>query len=396
MQASNPNLADAPHPAQVAKILFEVNTGSLALMLKDSSCLLYHTLAFKGFSPKYHKRNGNGNSLVYPSPVEVSGPLSDACFLQLRNPVGKPRFSVAFLAAMPESNGGSGSAVGAWLRLGSRRFIRVSIELKERRCKTTGESRKGSVGNADSCDILGFLDVPYGFGIRMEGSVNVVVVYAAAVRKFLVLAGKVKEVGGQSANKALGNWNLSLMECCVLDCDWPVYGIGLSAHHLILGVENGVRVWLLRPLVKGKGQKSKRNGQRFIEDEIGTSNNRIVPSERNKNEKSRRANGDSCEVVSEVHCIRQPSVSEGTLNGCKVSSAKVASEAFKVFENGDAKYKKCDNLKNMDCLENGITTNSNRDSLKNIHSGGNDSSKLLSGQTAQRFQEEGNFHIDFC
>jgi len=48
---------------------------------------------------------------------------------------------------------------------------------------------------------------------------------------------------------------LKLMRCIVIECSKPVFSINVSFGFLIFGEESGVRVFNLRPLVKGLVRK---------------------------------------------------------------------------------------------------------------------------------------------
>jgi len=48
---------------------------------------------------------------------------------------------------------------------------------------------------------------------------------------------------------------VKLMRCAVIECSKPVFSISVSSGFLILGEESGVRVFNLRPLVKGRVRK---------------------------------------------------------------------------------------------------------------------------------------------
>ncbi|KAA8530549.1 hypothetical protein F0562_005258 [Nyssa sinensis] len=50
---------------------------------------------------------------------------------------------------------------------------------------------------------------------------------------------------------------VKLMKCAVIDCCLPLFSISISFEFFILGEENGVRVFPLRPLVKGKVRKQR-------------------------------------------------------------------------------------------------------------------------------------------
>lgn len=90
--------------------------------------------------------------------------------------------------------------------------------------------------------------VNHGVSIKLAGSINVVAMYSVSSRKVWVFAVKLAGEGD----------TLKLMKTAVIDCDSPVFSISVSIGFLILGEENGVRVFPLRPLVKGRIKKDRR------------------------------------------------------------------------------------------------------------------------------------------
>ncbi|CAL5324857.1 unnamed protein product [Camellia sinensis] len=54
---------------------------------------------------------------------------------------------------------------------------------------------------------------------------------------------------------------VKLIKCAVIDCSVPVFAISVSFGFLILGEENGVRVFPLRPLVKGRVKEHRRESK---------------------------------------------------------------------------------------------------------------------------------------
>lgn len=53
---------------------------------------------------------------------------------------------------------------------------------------------------------------------------------------------------------------VKLMKCAVLDCVAPVFAVRVFYGWLMLGEESGVRVFALRPLVKGRVVERRRGG----------------------------------------------------------------------------------------------------------------------------------------
>lgn len=94
--------------------------------------------------------------------------------------------------------------------------------------------------------------VSHGVSLKLVGDVNVFALYSILNGKIWIFA-----------VKHLRDDEVKLMKCAVIDCSLPVFSISLSFGFLILGENNGVRVLLLRPLVKGrviKKEKKSLNG----------------------------------------------------------------------------------------------------------------------------------------
>lgn len=264
MQASKLTLAEATHPSQVVKVWLDPNSESLALMLSDSSCLLY--------------------SLKSPSSTatKIPAPTSDACFLRLikPRPANRPKKAagaVVFMSAMPD-RAGSRTVLRAWLVRqssasnpgSSSGFSRAGIEVR---------ASKSSEGLAK----LGIVELVHGFSVKIAASVNVLCLYSASEGKIWVMGAKLKDEQGTLKLKGEGfePRNLvciSLIKCCVVDCNGPVYSIRLSLQHMLLGQDNGVRVWPLRPLVKGKQKKTVHDRVAMCErivDEVSLNEGRV-------------------------------------------------------------------------------------------------------------------------
>lgn len=88
------------------------------------------------------------------------------------------------------------------------------------------------------------MDAKHGVSVKVVGSVNYFAVYSVSSLKVWVFAVKMveDEEGG----------GLRLMKCAVIRCSRPVWSLSISFGFLVLGEENGVRVFGLRRLVKGK------------------------------------------------------------------------------------------------------------------------------------------------
>lgn len=90
--------------------------------------------------------------------------------------------------------------------------------------------------------------VNHGVSIKLAGSINVFAMYSVSDCKVWVFAVKIVGEGDE----------VKLMRSAVIDCDLPVFSISVSVGFLVLGEENGVRVFPLRPLVKGEIKKERR------------------------------------------------------------------------------------------------------------------------------------------
>lgn len=94
--------------------------------------------------------------------------------------------------------------------------------------------------------------VNHGVSVNLIGSINVFAMYSISNRKVWVFA--VKMAGDEEDDGV----NIKLMKSAVIDCSVSVFSISVSFGFLILGEDNGVRVFQLRPLVKGKLKKHHR------------------------------------------------------------------------------------------------------------------------------------------
>lgn len=89
------------------------------------------------------------------------------------------------------------------------------------------------------------MKVNHGVCVRLCGDVNVFSMYVASSNRIWVFA--VKMVSDEV---------VKLMKCAVVECNVPVWSVEVSFGYLILGEDDGVRVFVLRPLVKGGSSKS--------------------------------------------------------------------------------------------------------------------------------------------
>jgi len=93
------------------------------------------------------------------------------------------------------------------------------------------------------------LDLNHGVSIKIVGSINFFVLHSVSSKKVWVFAVKLIDDGDGEM--------LKLMRCAVIECSVPVWSISVSSGVLILGEDNGVRVFNFRQLVKWKVKKVK-------------------------------------------------------------------------------------------------------------------------------------------
>lgn len=88
--------------------------------------------------------------------------------------------------------------------------------------------------------------------MKLSGGINVFSLYSVSNSKIWVFA--VSLIVDEDSRDAL-----KLVKCAVIDCCLPVFTIRVLFRFLILGEENGVRVFPLQQLVKGNHRKEKKN-----------------------------------------------------------------------------------------------------------------------------------------
>lgn len=112
----------------------------------------------------------------------------------------------------------------------------------------------------------------------ISGSVNFFALYSVSSSKVLIFG--VNLVG--DTHESDDGVAFKLMKFAVIDCLRPVFSISISFEWLVLGEENGVNVWNLRELVKGKKVKKVKNyglSNGVIGDNNGVSNGGSSTSE---------------------------------------------------------------------------------------------------------------------
>ncbi|KAL7604281.1 uncharacterized protein LOC111901840 [Lactuca sativa] len=210
-----------PPTTTISSTLYDPTSLSLALMHSDSSFSLYPSIS--PFSPP---------PLHSATTTVVSPPSSSATFLRLRS---TDMSRVIFLVSSPNLVGSS-ILLRFYILRPDNQFARVRVICNQ--SDLSFDERK-----------LGVLfRVNHGVSIKLAGSINVFAMYSVSNRKVWVFAVKLAGEGD----------NVKLMKTAVIDCDSPVFSISVSIGFLILGEENGVRVFPLRPLVKGRISKDRR------------------------------------------------------------------------------------------------------------------------------------------
>uniref|UniRef100_A0A5B6YYX8 Cleavage/polyadenylation specificity factor A subunit N-terminal domain-containing protein n=1 Tax=Davidia involucrata TaxID=16924 RepID=A0A5B6YYX8_DAVIN len=216
---------------KVSSLLFDPHSLSLALMHSDSSFSLYPSLSpFSLSSPS--------PSSLSPPQTFIPSPSSSAIFLRLQNPNPNSTPRVLFIVAAPHHGGGA-VLLRFWILRKSQSFARAQVL-----CNQTGlrfdDNKLGVIFN-----------VNHGVSIKLVGSINVFAMYSISNCKIWVFSAKM-------AGDEDDGVTVKLMKCAVIDCCMPVFSISISFGFLILGEENGVRVFPLRPLVKGRVRKHWR------------------------------------------------------------------------------------------------------------------------------------------
>lgn len=225
---SYPHFSPPPH---INSFLFDPNSKSLALRHSDSSFSLYPSLSPLSLSS-------------LPSPIAfVPSPTSSAAFLRLNyNQPNRDPDSV-FLTSSP-SLGGTAVLLRFWIFNSARKGF-VKLKIVSNHGDLRFDENKWAV-------VFG---VSHGVSVTLAGGVNVFALYSASNSKIWVFAVRMVEEFQV----------VKLMKCAVIDCSLPVFSMNVSFNYLILGEENGVRVFQLRPLVKGRPKKDRRvNGRRNL------------------------------------------------------------------------------------------------------------------------------------
>lgn len=112
-------------------------------------------------------------------------------------------------------------------------------------------NQKG-IASDDRSGVL--IDCSHGVSVRLAGSANFFAMNWISGSEVWVFAVKM-----------VGDGVVKLMRCAVIECPKPVFSIEVCFGLLVLGEENGVRVFSLRQLVKGRVRKvnALQAGQKF-------------------------------------------------------------------------------------------------------------------------------------
>ncbi|XP_042488362.1 uncharacterized protein LOC122068520 isoform X2 [Macadamia integrifolia] len=237
-QACKLNLPLHAHPSsslEIRSLLFEPISQSLALMYSDSSFLLLPSPPLFTSSP----------SPSFPPQTLIPSPSSSACFVRLHGSPNSTDGRVLFVVAGPH-NGGSSVLLRFWIL----RKNQASFAKAELSCNRSGISCDHRLGVV--------VDLSHGLSIKLAGSVNVFALHSVSARKIFVFAAKM--VGDEDDGVGV-----RLVKCAIIDCTLPICSMTILFGFLLLGEDNGVRVFPLRPLVKGRvnrQQELKRRPER--------------------------------------------------------------------------------------------------------------------------------------
>ncbi|KAI4352249.1 hypothetical protein L6164_006519 [Bauhinia variegata] len=219
----NPSLS-SPH---ITSILFESNSLSLALMHSDSSFSLYPS-----FSPI---------SSSLPSPqMQIPSPSSSSTFLLLQSSNPDSTSRVLFVVSGPH-RAGSEVLLRFYILQKSKLFARAQVVCTQKDLRF--EQKLGVLVN-----------VKHGVSIKLAGSINYFAMHSVSSSKIWVFAVKM-EADDEGDDSVI----VKLMRCAVIECEKPVWSVSISFGFLLLGEENGVRVFSLRRLVKGRVKKVKNS-----------------------------------------------------------------------------------------------------------------------------------------
>ncbi|XP_008230385.1 PREDICTED: uncharacterized protein LOC103329665 [Prunus mume] len=224
LRLPNPSLSSP----NITSLLFEPHSLSLALMHSDSTLSLYPSISPLALS-----------SLPPPQTL-IAPPSSSSTFLLLQNPNPNPNTRVLFIVSGPY-RGGSQVLLRFYILHKQKQFVRAQVVCTQKELQFDQK--------------LGVLvDAHHGVSIKLAGSVNFFAMYSVSSSKIWVFA--VKSIDNDDNDDDDGVV-VKLMRCAVIECCKLVWSISISFGFLILGEDNGVRVFNLRQLVKGRVRKAK-------------------------------------------------------------------------------------------------------------------------------------------
>ncbi|PIN08884.1 hypothetical protein CDL12_18538 [Handroanthus impetiginosus] len=224
-----PKPLHAPSPL-ISSVLYDPLSSSLALRHSDSSFSLYPS-----FSPL--------SVSSFPPPKSlIPSPTSSSAFLHLRtthNPA-----TALFITSSPLLRPAPATLLSFYI-LRDDRFVKIRV-ISNHRDLEFDQTKSGVV-----------FKVNHGVSMKLSGGINVFSLYSVSNSKIWVFA--LRLIGDEGGGEAL-----KLMKCAVIDCCLPVFTVRILFGFLILGEENGVRIFPLQPLVKGNHRKEKKNsGKRY-------------------------------------------------------------------------------------------------------------------------------------
>lgn len=152
------------------------------------------------------------------------------------------------------------------------------------------------------------VNVKHGVSIKLAGSINYFAMYSVSSSKIWVFAAKMEDDDDGDDGVVV-----KLMRCAVIECCNPIWSVSISFGLLLLGEENGVRVFNLRQLVKGRVKKVKN----LKSESRGLSlpNGCIGNDYRKHGARDRGGKSYSVEKISEVACNGDVEWKIGTQRG---------------------------------------------------------------------------------
>ncbi|XP_064975904.1 uncharacterized protein LOC135618686 [Musa acuminata AAA Group] len=273
--------------AVVSSVLFEPSSRSLSLMLVDSSALLYPSL------------------LSSATPVIVPPPSTAACFLRLL-----PSATVLFLSAAPLA-AGSSIQLRAWILLprggSAAAFSPARLDYRNDR----GRSAVA-------------LPLPHGLSVRLAGSVNAFVVHSIAASQIWVFAARL-DAGAEAT--------IHLVKCAVVELTLPIYSITLSMGFMLIGEVDGVRVFPLRPLIKGEIRNSGGLGHKKASASVGDlrkknlPNGLVIPKSRIKKSLGPDSGGGRCDCRGSTKGSAVETMADGGSAPCKLKTVRLKQDS---------------------------------------------------------------------